>query len=286
MIKSKHIITALPLIASVLGRKYGVQVVIGGSSAHTDGKTIFLPSLPADGDENLLNLARGFIDHESAHLRETDFSVGRKVTPLEHHICNILEDWRVEKILANIFPGCKHNLTWLARHFLLDDQDNVPSSDQAQAILLWLLLTVYSWSLPELLPQLDVVTKDIGNNYPGLLCQLEPIMQSVPQRCTSTQRCLEVAKEIVKLLRKYHYEGLTCDNQQESSDENNSSMHGNAKSQVSPENMDKLKQLINSGKSELPSDLGKRIAVELTNIAVADTSDNHITVAVRNIKNT
>ena len=284
MVKSKHIITALPLIASILGRKYGVKVVIGGNSAHTDGQTIFLPSLPVNGDKNLLNLARGFIDHESAHLRETDFSVGRRAAPLEHHICNILEDWRVEKILANVFPGCKHNLTWLARHFLLEQQDDEPAPDQG--ILLWLLLTVYSWSLPELLPKLNAIGQGVEKDYPGLLSQLEAIMQTVPVRCTSTKTCLEVAKEIVALLRKYHHDSLDLDNQQENDDENCNGRHGKTKIKVSSDNLNKLQQLINSGKSELPSDLGKMVAVELTNNASSNANSNQITVAVPNIKNT
>lgn len=33
----KHIIKSLPLLASVLGRKYGVQVRIGGDNAFTNG---------------------------------------------------------------------------------------------------------------------------------------------------------------------------------------------------------------------------------------------------------
>ena len=41
---------ALPIIATLLGQKLGVKVVIGGRQAITDGQTIVLPSLPADGD--------------------------------------------------------------------------------------------------------------------------------------------------------------------------------------------------------------------------------------------
>ena len=61
LINPRHIISALPLIAAILGRKYGVRVEIGGDRAYTDGKTIYLPSLPANGDATLLGLAKGFI---------------------------------------------------------------------------------------------------------------------------------------------------------------------------------------------------------------------------------
>ena len=88
----KHIIKALPLLASVLGRKYGVQVRIGGDTAFTNGNIIQLPSLPLDGDETLIGLIRGYLDHEAAHIRATDFDTlnTANVTPLEKHIWNML----------------------------------------------------------------------------------------------------------------------------------------------------------------------------------------------------
>ena len=100
---------ALPLVASILGKKYGVQVQIGGDVACTDGKVIRLPTLPLESDENLRNLTRSFLDHESAHIRETDFEVlkDKGITPLAKHIWNVFEDWRVENCLAARFPGCK-----------------------------------------------------------------------------------------------------------------------------------------------------------------------------------
>ena len=73
MIQNQSIVRSLPLVASVLGKRYGVKVAIGGDKACTDGSTIHLPALPPDGDETLLGLVRSFIDHESAHVRSTDF---------------------------------------------------------------------------------------------------------------------------------------------------------------------------------------------------------------------
>ncbi len=48
MIRSKDILNCLPLLASVLGDQYGVQVRIGGNEACTNGKVIYLPALPMD----------------------------------------------------------------------------------------------------------------------------------------------------------------------------------------------------------------------------------------------
>ena len=48
MIDTRAVMRSLPLVASVLGRKYGVKVEIGGTDAYTDGTVIRLPSLPGD----------------------------------------------------------------------------------------------------------------------------------------------------------------------------------------------------------------------------------------------
>lgn len=97
-------IKALPLVASMLGNRLGVNVNIGNTqNACTDGKTIYLPQLPADADERLYCLVNGFIDHESAHIRFTDFQVldNANMSPLEKHIWNSIEDWRIESVFGN-----------------------------------------------------------------------------------------------------------------------------------------------------------------------------------------
>ncbi|UDQ98889.1 hypothetical protein AAEX28_02085 [Lentisphaerota bacterium WC36G] len=58
-----QICQALPLVAGVLGQRYGVEVTIGGNTAYTDGKRINLPSLPVECDEVLMHLIRGYTDH-------------------------------------------------------------------------------------------------------------------------------------------------------------------------------------------------------------------------------
>lgn len=106
MQKMKHIINALPLVADALGRKYGINVRIGGNRAYTDGNNIQLPALPLDAGDTALNLARGYLDHETAHLRHTDFELLAKanLAPVEKHVWNILEDFMVERKLATIYP--------------------------------------------------------------------------------------------------------------------------------------------------------------------------------------
>ena len=69
--KRQTLIHSLPIVASVLGRKYKVKVVIGGDEAKTDGDVIVLPSLPPDNADAAV-LAYGYLDHEAGHVRLSD----------------------------------------------------------------------------------------------------------------------------------------------------------------------------------------------------------------------
>lgn len=205
----KHIIKSLPLLASVLGRKYGVQVRIGGDNAFTNGNVIQLPSLPLDCDDTLLGLIRGYVDHESAHIRDTDFEAlkAANLTPLEKHLWNILEDWRVENVLAAIYPGCRENFQWLIKHFFLPKskkrkrKEHTP--DPAMLILEWLLITVRSWDVAELNEERDYLRASAEVHYPGLTHELELVLRLVPANCSSTLEAFGFACEIANIIRKY-----------------------------------------------------------------------------------
>lgn len=112
---------SLPIVAQALGDKLGVKVVIGQTQgAMTDGKTIFLPPLPAD-DAKTLVLANGYIDHEAAHVRFSDDKPFKHMkSELEKHVTNLFEDIRIEKAMGRLYPGCKSNLANLA-HVMVED---------------------------------------------------------------------------------------------------------------------------------------------------------------------
>lgn len=110
--KKNPLLGALPIIAQALGRRLGVEVVIGARDrAETDGRTIHLPPLPAES-ASLAVLANGYIDHEAAHLRYTDF--GRPKPPgWAGYLVNLLEDIRIERALGAAYPGSRRNLAAL-----------------------------------------------------------------------------------------------------------------------------------------------------------------------------
>ena len=199
-----HFLRSLPLVASALGRKYGLQVVIGGDKAGTDGQTIVLPQLPLDSSPELVSLARGFLDHEAAHIRASDLRAVKaaRLTTLEHHIWNIIEDWRVEEVLGRQYPGCRQNFQWLLRHLLkLKPEDRTAPLDLA--IPNWLLFKIRSWAVPDLEGRAEHLTKRLETELPGLRSELEPVLAEIRADCPDTRAAIGYACGIVDLLKRF-----------------------------------------------------------------------------------
>jgi len=110
-------------VTDVFGRKQGTKVVFEGEGAHTDGTTIKLPSLPQGYDMNqkAVEVFRGYIDHESAHVRHTDWEVSKELfkeceetkRPLLKDMVNVVEDMFIEREQMVLYPGSEKNLTSL-----------------------------------------------------------------------------------------------------------------------------------------------------------------------------
>ena len=266
----KHIIKSLPLLASILGRKYGVQVRIGGNKAFTNGNIIQLPSLPLDCDDVLLGLIRGYVDHEAAHIRDTDFDAlkAANLSPLEKHIWNSIEDWRVENVLASIYPGCRENFQWLIKHFFLPKptkrKSKAPPPDPAMQILEWLLITVRSWDVNELNDERDYLRASAELHYPGLTHELEPVLRLIPKNCASTLEAFGFACEITDIIRKYAHFMEQQQNQKHSQqvqaagDAHDSSNQPDG--QVDPAKaLQSLQNLLVAGLDAFPDGLGEQL---------------------------
>ena len=204
MIDTRAVMRSLPLVASVLGRKYGVKVEIGGTDAYTDGTVIRLPSLPGDVPDTLLAMARGYLDHEAGHVRDTDFQVlqAASLTAIEKHVWNTLEDYRVEHKLASIFPGCRQNFDWLIAHIFGTEVQDEPAQPAA-IILNWLLLEVRSWDVQALSSKRDILAGQVDMSFPGVRPKVEHVLKLVRTRCRSTQDAIDFAREIVRVLDLY-----------------------------------------------------------------------------------
>lgn len=278
------IMKSLPMIASVLGRKYGVKVVIGGTGAYTDGNTIHLPALPLGCSEELIGLVRGYLDHEAAHIRETRFDWLRlaKLTALEMHVWNTFEDWRVENRLARLFPGCRQNFNWLIQHLFGNEQEQ--ATDPAMAILNWLLLSVRAWDVPSLNSQRDDVGALIEKNYPGLTSRLDHVLQKVRSYSDSTQDCILYAREVVYILKEISSSQPQKNAVAEPENSAKEAGSGSLPSETdSTDSRRQLEQLIHATENELPHGLGEALAARLY-VESPESPDESLRVATLGTK--
>lgn len=110
--------TPMPLIIKNYANAFGIKVRMQGTSAYTNGKTITIPRMditdPVKG-----RLAYGYLAHESAHVKYTDFAYLKKFLNgseeifLKKELLNILEDHRIETLISHDFIGVYENLQLL-----------------------------------------------------------------------------------------------------------------------------------------------------------------------------
>lgn len=189
----------LALIAKVLGRKYDVTVTIAGQVACTSGKEITIPVVSGPHAEAL---AHGYIDHEAAHVRYTDFSV-RLTNDFAGDLLNILEDVRIELAIGLEYPGCIANLRELTR--LLVEQEGVFRPDRShpsQSILAWIMAVIYMAvlghdSLRQTRDSAEpLVRQALGRNFDQALLLLDRA-----GALTSTREAAALRDELMKLIR-------------------------------------------------------------------------------------
>tara|TARA_R110001583_G_scaffold32_1_gene251 strand:+ start:19409 stop:21025 length:1617 start_codon:yes stop_codon:yes gene_type:complete len=205
-----HLNNALPIVAAAYGHKFGVQVCIEGSSAYTDGNRIVIPAAdPATPDYR--DLAWGFLAHEAAHIRHTDFEVVETSTnrPIRKAVLNIIEDIRIEQALGHDYPGTRKTLHQLVKCLIDQGQiDYTPAGQElmhpAALLQTWLLFRLRSRVLKQetLNPLYQQVNQDIRQQLPaGLMTRIAALANTTGQ-LTSTQDALQLTDALIKLIEE------------------------------------------------------------------------------------
>ncbi|WP_256360322.1 hypothetical protein [Methylomonas koyamae] len=95
---------AFPIVAAAIGNRFGISISVGGTEAYTDGQSIQLPGY--NGSEpQYQNYAWGYLAHEAAHIRFSDFQLDFGDSVLRRRICGAIEDVRIEHELAKVYPA-------------------------------------------------------------------------------------------------------------------------------------------------------------------------------------
>ena len=247
-----------------------------------------------DCEPELLALAKGFTDHEAAHIRHTDFGVlkAANLDPVTFNLFNCLEDWRVEKKLSGIFPGCRRNLNWLIRRFFVEQaQPRAGDDSPALAVLDYVLLTVRAWDVDEVTPARQNAASIMEQYFPGLIEALDAILVKVYIYCPDTKAAVEYARQIAKCIRQWEPPRQASTSKRASTNDqgatpratgeaNDSATQINQQSEpVQPSSDLPLKALFHAERQDLPQQLGEIMAIELANNS-AESAGDALTVAV------
>ncbi|WP_335924681.1 VWA domain-containing protein [Shewanella indica] len=226
---------ALPIVAAAYGEKFGVKVLIQGQDAFTDGERIVIPTANPD-DPHYQQIAWGYLAHEAAHIRHTNFDMVQKASskPIRKALLNIIEDVRIENELAKDYPGTRRSISQVIEYMVDTQQMSVPEQlEPASNLQAWLLfrLRCHFLSQKALTPLYQAVDERVRQLFPAAaMSRLSAMLTAVPS-LGSTGEVLKLVDAIVAMLEEESrppQDELDADNgndigQDASNDSNNSS---------------------------------------------------------------
>jgi len=231
--KNQTLNNAFPIVAAALGNKFGVKVSVGGEDAYTTGDRIHLPALDTD-DSNIKDVAWGYLAHEAAHVRFTDFGEFRNAatSPLRKHIVNILEDIRIEKAMQEPYPGTKRTTEKVTEYlvqtdaygFVTKDQEPHPASVLSQFLLFRLRHDVLGQkALSSLADSAESLLED---TFPaGAITRLFGLLSDVPS-LRETRDCVRLADQILRMIQEEQVKAEEQARQQSQQQQSSSSNAG------------------------------------------------------------
>ncbi|NOF30853.1 VWA domain-containing protein [Vibrio cholerae] len=197
---------ALPIVAAAYGEKFGVKVLIQGQDAFTDGERIVIPTANPD-DPHYQQIAWGYLAHEAAHIRHTNFDMVKKASskPLRKALLNIIEDVRIENELAKDYPGTRRSISQVIEYMVDTQQMCVPEQPEpASNLQAWLLFRLRCYFLGQkaLTPLYQAVDERVRQLFPAAaMSRLSAMLTAVPS-LASTGEVLKLVDAIVAMLEE------------------------------------------------------------------------------------
>ncbi|MCA3900824.1 VWA domain-containing protein [Vibrio vulnificus] len=197
---------ALPIVAAAYGEKFGVKVLIQGQDAFTDGERIVIPTANPD-DPHYQQIAWGYLAHEAAHIRHTNFDMVQKSSskPIRKALLNIIEDVRIENELAKDYPGTRRSISQVIEYMVDTQQMCVPEQPEpASNLQAWLLFRLRCHFLGQksLTPLYQAVDERVRQLFPAAaMSRLSAMLTAVPS-LASTGEVLKLVDAIVAMLEE------------------------------------------------------------------------------------
>ena len=207
--KNKTLNNAFPIVAAALGNKFGVKVSVGGSDAYTNGRSINIPAYNLD-DPSYKDVAWGYLAHEAAHVRFTDFVTfsNAATSSIRKNIVNILEDIRIEKLMQETYPGTKRTTETVVQHLIQTGRTQVhgqheqvhPATILSQFLLFRLRNDILGQTA--LSSYADTAEALLEDTFPvGAVTRLNGLLSEVPQ-LQVTRDCLRLTDRILRMIEE------------------------------------------------------------------------------------
>ncbi len=207
--KNQSLNNAFPIVAAALGNKFGVKVKVGGSDAYTDGNTINLPAYNLE-DPSYKDVAWGYLAHEAAHVRFTEFADFRNAatSPIRKSILNILEDIRIEKLMQNTYPGTKRTTEKVVEYLVQTGEFQIIGQNEqihpADVLSQFLLFRLRNDVLGQtaLASYADTAESLLEDTFPvGAVTRLVALLSEVPE-FQVTRDCVRLADRILRMIEE------------------------------------------------------------------------------------
>lgn len=227
---------ALPIVAAAYGEQFGVKVVLSGSDAYTDGKTIVLPLLNSMSE--LKDVLFGYLAHEAAHVRFSDFETFSKCrSPMEKSCTNIIEDIRIERLIQDVFPGTRFTLdtTWT---YVVEQGMSPPAKpedNEASQLHQYLLHRLRSEVLQREAsnPLAEISQQVVEQTFPvGFFVRLDGLLGKHMSNLSCSDDCLKLARAILTALKDAEEEERKEQQDQEQKQEGGDSSSGDQSQQA------------------------------------------------------
>lgn len=252
--KNKTLNNAFPIVAAALGNKFGVDVTVGGSDAYTTGKRINIPAYNLE-DPSYKDVAWGYLAHEAAHVRFTDFAVfsNAATSPIRKTIVNILEDIRIELVMQGAYPGTKRTTEKVVEHLVKTGGFQITAQNEqvhpASVLSQFLLFRLRNDILGQtaLSSYADTAESLLEDTFPvGAVTRLNGLLSEVPQ-LQITRDCVRLADRILRMIEEEQEKELEKARQQQQESDDSSS-------QSQPGQTDQDEDSTDTGSGDFPQD--------------------------------
>jgi|TARA_R110000782_G_scaffold263717_1_gene356498 Mg-chelatase subunit ChlD len=220
---------ALPILASAFGQQFGVRVRIGGDTAWTNGDTIQIPVID---DPSLRDVVLGYLAHEAAHVRLTNFRAFGETEGVLRHLVNILEDVRIERgLYDHDYPGTKRTLgaVWDYSSSKGTPEDRVVEGNLAALFCNYMLSRVRQaqFNSPIAQPALDLLQAAVEKELPaGFFVRLDVLFDKHFDSMSSTRDAVVFAKALIEALKQAEEEQRQANQKEESQADSDAQQDG------------------------------------------------------------